>query len=215
MRRQGLLPFLFLLLAFFLACGPTLGRDPSWAVPVDLEGVPNLHRVTEDLYRSGQPSAEGFRNLEAIGVRTVVNLRDLHRDDLQGTALRGIRVRMRAWDPDINEVLYALQTLSNKENAPILVHCQHGADRTGLVVAVYRMAVQDWSRERAIDEMMNGGYGFHPIWADIPRFLRQADIAAIKAALKGRSGGAARRGLFPGQPGQKDAWTTAARRGIR
>jgi protein tyrosine phosphatase (PTP) superfamily phosphohydrolase (DUF442 family) len=191
-----LFPGLVLLLCLVFASGPALrpalARDPAWATPVALEGVPNLHRVTENLYRSGQPSAEGFRNLEAFGVKTVLNLRDLHQDKLRGTALRGIRIRMRAWDPETGEVIRALRILSDADGGPFLVHCQHGADRTGMVIALYRMAAQGWDRERAIEEMERGGYGFHPIWAEIPRFLRQADIAKIRAALA-PSGGAARK----------------------
>jgi hypothetical protein len=48
------------------------------------------------------------------------------------------------------------------------------------------MVLQGWDRERAIDEMINGGYGFHPIWTEIPRFLREVDTAAIRAALRSR-----------------------------
>jgi protein tyrosine/serine phosphatase len=150
---------------------------------VELKGVPNLYRVTENIYRSGQPSAEGFRSLEALGVKTVLNLRDLHHDRLRGTALRGVRIKMRAWNPERADIVRALKILSDKDNGPFLVHCRHGADRTGLIMAMYRMAVQGWEREKAIEEMIDGGYKFHAIWTEIPQFLRQVDVAGIKAAL--------------------------------
>jgi protein tyrosine phosphatase (PTP) superfamily phosphohydrolase (DUF442 family) len=176
---------LALLLCFVFVCAAASApaRDPAWATPLDLEGVPNLHKVTENIYRSGQPSREGFRNLEALGIKTILNLRDLHHDRLRGTALRGMRIKMRAWNPDMGRIISALNILARKDDGPFLVHCQHGADRTGLLMAMYRMAVQGWEREKAIAEMIDGGYGFHSIWTEIPRFIRQTDIARVKAAL--------------------------------
>ena len=44
------------------------------------------------------------------------------------------------------------------------MHCQQGADRTGTMMAFYRIAVQGWPKDDAIAEMKNGGYGFHSIW---------------------------------------------------
>ena len=57
------------------ATAPAAARSERWAVPIALEGVPNLHRITPTLYRSEQPTALGFRNLEKLGIRTVINLR--------------------------------------------------------------------------------------------------------------------------------------------
>jgi protein tyrosine phosphatase (PTP) superfamily phosphohydrolase (DUF442 family) len=150
------------------------------AVFVELSGVPNLYRVTENLYRSAQPTRTGFRNLEAMGVRTVVNLRSFHRDDVSGTGLRLINVPMHAWDPEMDEVLRVMRVLSDEEGGPYLVHCQHGADRTGMVTALYRMVFQGWSGDDAISEMTDGGFGYHAVWIEIPKFLRGADVERIK-----------------------------------
>ncbi|MDR3162558.1 MAG: dual specificity protein phosphatase family protein [Helicobacteraceae bacterium] len=162
---------------------PCLAEE--WATPIELEGAPNLHRVTDSIYRSAQPTAEGFKNLQKLGVKTVINLRKLHNDDeeLSGTELRAIHVKMEAWDPEAKEVIRVLKILNNPEGAPYLVHCQHGADRTGLVIGAYRMVVQRWSKEEAIAEMTEGGYGFHTIWKDIPKFLRRMDVEAIRKRL--------------------------------
>ena len=66
------------------------------------------------------------------------------------------------------------------KRAPVLVHCQHGADRTGTMIAVYRIAVQGWSKAKAIREMTGGGFGFHPIWSNLPTWIQQLDIDLIK-----------------------------------
>jgi hypothetical protein len=50
---------------------------------------------------------------------------------------------------------------------------------------MYRIVFQDWSYQEAIDEMINGGYGFHEKYENIPLFIEQADIEIIKTNLKG------------------------------
>ena len=67
-------------------------RVGEWAEPMALAGVPNLHKVSDRLYRSAQPTAEGMTNLVALGIKTVVNLRDNHSDsDEIGNLPRFIR----------------------------------------------------------------------------------------------------------------------------
>ena len=117
-----------LLVAFAAPCA--WARNPDWAQAVKLAGVPNLHRVTDDLYRGAQPTEEGFKNLERLGIKTVINLRSLHADDLRGTSLKGIRIRMEAWDPEFGEIVRVMSVLSDPGGAPYFVHCQHGADRS-------------------------------------------------------------------------------------
>ena len=78
------------------------------------------------------------------------------------------------------EILHFLKLANNPERLPILIHCKHGADRTGLFCAVYRVAFQGWSKEAAIREMTTGGYGFHSIWQNLPTYLRNLDIEALK-----------------------------------
>ena len=63
-----------------------------------------------------------------------------------------------------------------EQQGPVLLHCLHGADRTGLMVAMYRMLYQHWPRERALDELRNGGYGYHAVWKNIEKYLRRVDI---------------------------------------
>jgi len=65
-------------------------------------------------------------------------------------------------------------------DGPVLLHCQHGADRTGLVSAMYRLLYQNWTREQALDELLNGDYGYHALWKNIPEYLRTVDLEAIR-----------------------------------
>ena len=160
--------------------------DPNtrakWAKPMDVPGLPNLHQVSDDLYRGAQPSAEGMRELEKLGVKTVVNLRSSHsdRDELEGTGLAYEHIKMTAWNPESEDVVRFLQVISDSDLLPVFVHCKHGADRTGLMCAVYRIAVQGWSKEEAIEEMTQGGFGFHEIWKNLPKYIRKLDIDELR-----------------------------------
>ena len=157
-------------------------RPSSWATPVSLKGVPNLHRVSDTLYRSAQPTAEGMKNLAALGVETVVNLRSFHsdREEIGLSGLAYEHIYMKAWHPEDEEAVRFLQIVTNPRRTPVLVHCQHGADRTGTMVALYRVAVEGWSKQEALKEMTKGGFGFHSVWKNLPPWFEALDIEEIK-----------------------------------
>ena len=157
-------------------------RPANWAKPIQMEGVPNLHKVSETLYRSAQPSAAGMQNLKAMGVETVVNLRSSHSDRalIEGTGLAYEHLHMKAWHAEEEDAVRFLQIVTNPKRSPVLVHCQHGADRTGTMCALYRVAVQGWSKDEALREMMQGGFGFHGIWENLIQWMNGLDIDRIK-----------------------------------
>jgi protein tyrosine/serine phosphatase len=164
---------------------PPVPRPENWAEPVALEGVPNLHRLTPQLYRSEQPTALGMRNLEKLGIRTVINLRAFNDDldELRGTTLRAVHVPVHTWHLETEDIVAVMRELRHPENGPFLIHCQHGADRTGLMSAMYRMLEQNWSAEDALQELVDGGYGYHSLWRNIKRYVRSADVPALRAAV--------------------------------
>lgn len=172
--------------AFFVGtCGaePTSnGRPAHSANSVQMEGVPNFYKVSDNLYRSAQPTAEGMRNVKAMGIKTVVNLRSFHsdRDELGDTRLGYEHIPMKVWHPVEKQVVKFLQIVTDNKRAPVLVHCQHGADRTGTMCAVYRIAVQGWTKEEALKEMTEEGFGFHGIWNNLIQWINKLDIDKIK-----------------------------------
>jgi protein tyrosine/serine phosphatase len=157
-------------------------RPANWAVPIEKLGLPNLHRVSDQLYRGAQPTAEGFRELKKMGIKTVVSLRSLHSDrELLGdTGLAYEQITMTAWHAETEDVVRFLKIVADKEKTPVFVHCQQGADRTGTLCAVYRVVVCGWSKEEAIREMKEGGFGHHSIFKNLPRFIEELDVEAIK-----------------------------------
>jgi protein tyrosine phosphatase (PTP) superfamily phosphohydrolase (DUF442 family) len=178
-------------LGLMLFCGCTsqnavlTARPTEWAQPIELNGVPNLHRITDQLYRSAQPSAEGMENLKAMGIETVINLRSFSSDrgEIGNTGLGYEQIYMKAWHPERKEVMRFLQILTNEKRQPELFHCKHGADRTGMMCAVYRIVVQGWSKEAAIAEMEQGGYNFHSIWFNLTNWIEALDVESIRDEL--------------------------------
>ena len=153
-----------------------------FAEDIELAGVPNLHKVSDSLYRSAQPSAEGMLNLKKLGIKTVVNLRSFHSDRsiIEGTDLKYEHIFMKTWHPEEEDVVKFLKIVAAPSNQPVLVHCQHGADRTGTMCAVYRVAVQGWTKEAAIKEMTDGGFGYHEVWLNLPPWIKDLDIETVK-----------------------------------
>ena len=160
-------------------------RPVQWAEPVEMEGVSNLHRISPTLYRSEQPTALGMKNLERLGIRTVINLRAFNddKDEVKGTSLRTERVKILTWRIDDKHVIEVMRMLKKAENGPFLIHCQHGADRTGLMSAMYRVLEQDWTPEDALKELIDGGYGYHSMWKNIVRYVRSVDAASLREAI--------------------------------
>ncbi len=167
-------------------------RPQAWAprIAPDLAGVPNLYRVTADLYRSAQPDAAGLRNLGTLGIRAVLSLRQTVSDTplAEGTGLKLYRVPMKSRyvaEKNGAKVVQAMRDLREGMTlGPVLVHCHHGADRTGLIAALWRILYEGWTVQAAIDEMIEGGYGFHPIWSNIPRYLRKVDLADLRERIE-------------------------------
>ena len=166
----------------------TTVRPANWGVPVALAGTPNLHRITPDFYRSAQPLKPGFPALEkSIGIKTIVSLRAFHSDKklAVGTAIKLVSIPINTWHIERADLVRALAVIEvARRRGPVLLHCQHGADRTGLVSALYRMLYEGWPREAALDEMRNGHFGYHAVWGNIPRFIEKVDVEALRTDVR-------------------------------
>ncbi|BAV32398.1 protein tyrosine phosphatase [Sulfuricaulis limicola] len=182
MKRISAVVACFILIANAVAFAAGADRPESWAQPVKLEGVPNLHKVGDNLYRSAQPTAKGMENLGKTGIETIVNLRSFNSDRnlIGNTGLGYEHIYMKAWHPEHKEVVRFLQIVTNPKRTPVLVHCQHGADRTGTMISLYRIVVQGWTKEEAIREMTEGGFGFHEVWSNLPEWIQELDVEKIK-----------------------------------
>ena len=183
-------PWLFL--SFFLAIliipstsrtAEPRPRPQAWAAKMDRPGLPNLHKVNDGLYRGAQPTPEGIKELEKLGIKTIVGLRSNHSDkEILGNAnLVFEHIPMKTWDVNEEDVVRFLQIATDKKRQPVFVHCQHGADRTGTMCAAYRMAVDGWTKQQALAEMTQGGFGFHAIWTNLIKFIDGLDVEKVRA----------------------------------
>lgn len=156
----------------------------KWAQALELPGVSNFYKVSDDLYRGAQPSNEGMRQLEKLGIKTVVNLRSVHSDtdEIKNTGLSYEHIRMLTWNIQDEDVVRFLKIATDSNNKPVFVHCQFGADRTGTMCAIYRIAVEGWNKNEAIKEMTEGGFGFHSIWKDLTDYIQSLNVDEIRHA---------------------------------
>jgi len=174
------------------AQGEAGARPAEWATPIDRSR--NLYQIAPGLYRSAQPEQRDAARLQSLGIRTIINFRMHHRDEdaLNLPGVKLVRIPMDTWWIGDDQIISALRAIERAQrDGPVLIHCQHGADRTGVVSAMYRILVQGWTREQASRELERGNFGFHSIWVNIPHYLKHVNIEGLRARMGStRSGGA-------------------------
>ncbi len=174
---------------------PTTLRPDHWAQRVVVGNeIPNLHRVNANLYRSAQPTKAGFRLLAARTgvshgdqpVRTVLSLRAVNGDERSrapGSPVQLQQIKFDARWPEDQDVIQFLDIVTSPRMQPVLVHCQRGADRTGTMMAIYRMAIENWTAAQALREMSDGGFGFNPLYQHLLHYVRDMNIKALRLQL--------------------------------
>ncbi|MDO9347046.1 MAG: tyrosine-protein phosphatase [Pseudomonas sp.] len=179
----GLALIALLASAYTQADEPTLIRSAEWAQPVGEQY--NLYQMTPTLYRSELPDRNAGRLLEKLKIGTVINfLPEPDNEWLKSPGIRQIQLSYRTDHVDDSDLLAALRTIRGAEaDGPVLMHCKHGSDRTGLMAAMYRVVIQGWSKEDALNEMTLGGFGNGNGFKNGVRYMMRADVAKLRKAL--------------------------------
>ena len=127
-------------------------------------GVHNFHQVNQNVYRGAQPSKEGFQSLASLGVKTVIDLRGgsgRSREEQKAVEADGMRYIAIPFSgyaaPSDEEVSKVLALLNDQSAGPVFVHCRRGADRTGTVIACYRISHDHWDNAKALNEAAADG----------------------------------------------------------
>lgn len=133
--------------------------------------LPNFYAVNAKLFRGAQPTEAGVKQLAVMGVKTIVDLRgadDKARTEetwARNAGLKFVNVPLNNWlEPEDAQIEQALAAIDDPKNQPVYVHCRRGADRTGTVVAVYRITHDDWTAKQANDEAKQFGFGWWQVW---------------------------------------------------
>ena len=151
----------FVLLAV-LRVGGTATTSSARGLPVQ-EDILNFGKVSDGIYRGAQPDAHGIASLQRLGVKIIINLRmpgDGWKEEADMAKAHGIlytNIPMRGVGrPDETQINSILQ-LVEASQGPVFIHCQHGCDRTGTIVACYRIKHDQWSGEKAMIEAVHYG----------------------------------------------------------
>ena len=174
--------------AFFLAAAFS---SALFATPA-VEGVGNFQKVDDHVYRGAQPTAQGFSNLNKLGIKVVVDLREpgdrstLESKIVTAAGMKYISVPMYGMETPSNEsVQKVLALLEDKSSGPVFVHCKRGADRTGGVIACYRIEHDGWKNDKALVEARSMGMSWFQkaIQSYVLKFQpRTLDAAALVPA---------------------------------
>ena len=150
------------------------------AVRADTPDLPNFHTVAPGIYRGAAPTSAGLQRLRAMGVRTVIDLRiapkTVRKEKVEAERLgfKWINLPMSGDPPTQKQVDTLLATLNGAAREPVFVHCQHGADRTGCMLGIYRVSRQGWSYDQTYKEMRK--YGFKPHYTKLADAVRQRTV---------------------------------------
>ncbi len=127
--------------------------------------VYNFRQVESDIYRSGQLSKEAVPQLRELGIKTVISFDDhqkriqKEKEFLKDSGIEFISIPWSASDYPQDEAIKKIHALMEApENKPVLVHCKHGQERTGVVIATWRISHQGWGVEKAYQEMKFCGF---------------------------------------------------------
>ncbi len=149
-------------------------------------GIANFYQVDQHVYRGAQPKGDGFQYLASIGVKTVIDLReadsraDAEERAVTAAGMKYINVPMTGLTPPTEaEISKILGILEDGSTGAVFVHCKRGADRTGAVIASYRIDHDGWDNARALSEAMGHGMSFF----QFPRqsYIRNFHARAIEA----------------------------------
>jgi len=183
--RSLAVPSIILLFALSVASGRTMPRANKCTNPnthtfgkIQEEDIPNFGEVTPTLYRGGQPRDAGFETLARLGVNIVVDAASRNKreeKEVQKLGMQYVAMPWRCMWPRDEVFANFLKLLQENKGKKVFVHCRGGKDRTGMMVAAYRMAEEGWSPDRAMKEMQASGFSriHHLICPGLARYQQE------------------------------------------
>jgi tyrosine-protein phosphatase SIW14 len=182
-------------LAVLVAAIPVVAQPvaPADLKPSVVNGLHNFGQVNDHIFRGAQPSSAGFSQLAKMGIKTVVDLRETgsrsvsEQKMVEADGMKYISIPLNGYGAPSNEtVLKLIGFLDDKSAGPVFVHCRRGADRTGTILACYRIAHDHWENAKALAEAKTFGMSFteRAMQAFIVSFKAPEIAAAASAGVQ-------------------------------
>jgi tyrosine-protein phosphatase SIW14 len=165
------------------------------AAQSNVAGVPNFHQINDHVYRGAQPTDLGFQSLAKLGVKTIVDLREsgsrsvAEQKMVESDGMRYVTIPFQGMSaPSPADVAKVLALFDDTSSGPVFVHCRRGADRTGTVIACYRIAHDGWNNQKALQEAKADGMS----WTEIAmqHYVMGYHAAPVVAATAATTTGA-------------------------
>ena len=146
-----------------------LSMRAAYGQKVTVTGIRNFGKISDQLYRGGQPNTAGIEQLKKLGITTIVDLRredvagrDREKREAEAAGIRFVNIPVGGWNAPADDQVAEFLSIFADPKQKVFVHCHFGEDRTGVFVAAYRMETQQWSVSQAIQEMHF--FGFNAFW---------------------------------------------------
>jgi len=165
------------------------GNIPTkFTTPIALQSaeMPNAYQLTENFYRGAQPTEQGYKMLADRGVKTIISFRT-HKPNkqlIESLGMKSVHIPLNPALITSAQMTEFLKLVSDPEHQPVYVHCRHGSDRTGTMVAMYRMVIQKWSKKQALEELKNPQFGYHKIFFTLPSHIKMVNTTRLSGKLQ-------------------------------
>ncbi len=175
----------------------SLALGHARAASLEGPGVPNFHQVNEHVFRGGQPANTAWNSLASLGIKVIVDLRPATEHPTESEAraveaagMRYVNVPMKKLGTPFDEAIFKVLALIQSDSGDrVLVHCQRGSDRTGTVIACYRILHDHWENQKALQEAR--AYGMYSIERGMMRYILNFNPADMPLAATGLAAPAA------------------------
>ena len=144
--------------------------------------LPNAYKLTDNLYRGGQPTEDGYKMLSRMGIKTVISFRTHkpNKELIESLGMQSVHIPLNPAFITPSQMTQFLQLVADPAHKPVYVHCHYGSDRTGAMIAAYRIVIQKWPRRDALAEMRNPDFSFHRAFFTLPAELQWIDFSKVE-----------------------------------
>lgn len=165
--------------------GPFLS---SFIQPISLQSpeLPNAYQLTENFYRGAQPTIIGYRMLAERGVKTIISFRT-HKPNkqlIESLGMKSVHIPLIPALITPSQMAEFLRIVADPKNQPVYVHCRHGADRTGTMVAMYRIVFQHWTQKQALEELKSPLFGHNKIFFTLPSHIKMVNATKLSGKIQ-------------------------------